>query len=68
LVVPWRSFALVGPRFEPADSPASYPLPADEGRGWKYSGLEKPCPIALEPTTFPFTSTMLPFACLGKMS
>ena len=33
LVVPWSSLALVGPRFEPPLAVASYPFPADEGRG-----------------------------------
>ena len=46
---PSLSFGLAGPRFVPPEEAASYPAPAAEGRGWKYSGPAKFCPISSEP-------------------
>ena len=39
------SFLLVGPRFVPLEFAASYPVPAADGRPWKYPGDEKDCPM-----------------------
>ena len=60
------SLRSVRPLFEPDDAVASYPLPAADGREWKYSARVNVCPISALPTTLPFTLTSEPFACAGK--
>lgn len=62
------SFALVGPKFVPPVDVGSYPLPAADGRPWKYCGFVQSCPMIDDPMTLPFTVTSDPFACLGKIS
>ena len=41
----------MGPRLDPELAAASYPSPAADGRGWKYSGEVNGWPISSEPTT-----------------
>src|SRR5260370_30198662 len=60
------NFWFVGPRFDPAELAASYPLPAAEGREGKYDAPEKPCPIMLEPTILPSFWISRPLALWGK--
>ena len=44
------SFSDVGPKLLPPEFAASYPFaPAAEGRGWKYPGALKGCPINADP-------------------
>jgi hypothetical protein len=53
------SSGLDGPRLLAPDELPSYPVPAAEGRGWKYRGSGLPlasvndCPSSCEPTSFP---------------
>ena len=49
------SLRSVGPLLVPAEAVASYPAPAADGRGWKYSGRVKLWPISALPTSRPFT-------------
>src|SRR5208283_2709456 len=56
----------VGPKFEPDDAVGSYPVPAAEGREWKYLFEVKGCPMSRDPRIWPFFSIRLPFACFGK--
>ena len=53
-VAPSLSLGLAGPRLVPPEEAASYPAPAAEGRGWKYAGEVKFCPISSEPMMTPF--------------
>src|SRR5581483_9835759 len=62
-----------GPRLDAADALAVYPVPASEGRGWKYWGIGLPClsrnswPMSADPTTCPLAFLMkLPFARKGN--
>src|ERR1700722_10636781 len=62
--------AFVGPRFEapPLEEFGSYPAgPAADGRGWKYPGELKACPIRLDPTAVPFALIISPLACRGNI-
>ena len=47
------SFRSVGPLLVPPEAVASYPAPAAEGRGWKYSGRVNGWPMSALPTTRP---------------
>src|SRR5580698_8250403 len=58
------SFFDDGPKFVPPVEVGSYPLPAADGRPWKYCGLVHNCPMIDEPTTRPFKVTSDPCACL----
>jgi hypothetical protein len=48
-----------GPRLDAPDDAPSYPVPASDGRGWKYWGSGFPllpvnsCPSSAEPTSLP---------------
>src|ERR1700756_1416105 len=60
------SASLVGARFEPEDELASYPVPAAEGRLWKYSGPVNAWPIKLDPITVPLRTIRLPDVWRGN--
>src|ERR1700691_3586818 len=60
------SLGFPGPKLVPPEDVPSYPLPAAEGRGWKYSGRTKFCPITRESTTMPLCVTRLPAAWCGN--
>ena len=55
-------------RLVPPELVASYPLPAAEGRGWKYLSEVKLCAISSEPITWPLRRIRLPLAWCGKMN
>ncbi len=57
---------MLGPRFEAPLAIASYPSPADEGRGWKYPGPANDWPMSEEPTATPSRSTSEPSALAPK--
>src|SRR6185312_852026 len=66
------SSGLDGPRLDAPLLLASYPVPALDGRGWKYRGSGLPlasvnsCPSSDEPASLPFRWLSEPFACWWK--
>src|SRR6516162_3836735 len=67
-LVPSMSLFDVGPKFVPPVEVGSYPFPAADGRPRKYCGFVHSWPMIAEPTGFPFTYTIDPFACDGNAS
>jgi hypothetical protein len=51
---------------EPLLEVGSYPVPALDGREWKYPGPVKDCPMILEPTILPLLSINCPLARTGN--
>src|SRR6516162_7314221 len=62
------SVLLVGPRFVPPEFVASYPVPAAEGREWKYVGPLNAWPITCEPMSFPLWLINCPLALCGNIT
>src|SRR5262245_9472439 len=61
-----RSLTLLAPQFDPLDAFASYPLPAADGRGWKYSSPLKFWPMRRDPPRPSAAVTRLPAADVGN--